>query len=96
MPYNLSIPIAPRRARWKVKIRDKETLEPPHASLLRGTQTWRIDLRTGRFMDAIPKPEEVPEELLDFVLADENWRRLRDEWDRRYPTNPVVTAESEN
>lgn len=95
MPYTLPISIVLRRARWKVKIRDKETREPPHVSLLRGTQTWRIDLRTGQFMDAKPKPDEVPEELLNIVLADVNWRRLRDEWDRRYPTNPVVTVESE-
>ena len=87
MPFNL--PLSPRLSKggWKVKIRDKEGPEMPHVSILRGTQTWRVSLRSGRFMDRKPNRAEVPEELL--VHIDKNWDRLCAEWDERYPNNPV-------
>ena len=45
MTYSLRLPR--KFKQWKVKIRDRETVEPPHVTLLRKTQAWRIDLRTG-------------------------------------------------
>lgn len=89
MPFNLPLPIPLRQARWKVKIREKESREPPHATLLQGTQAWRIDLRTSKFMDPQPDPSLVPEDLLAHIKAVTNWRRLCDEWDRKYPNNPI-------
>jgi hypothetical protein len=32
------------RRQWKVKIRDRERAEPPHVSVLHGTECWRMDL----------------------------------------------------
>ena len=64
MPVELALPGHLRRHKWKVKIREKERMEPPHVSIIRGTSTWRINLRTGEFMDKMPDPGEVPEELL--------------------------------
>jgi hypothetical protein len=60
MAYALPLPAALRQARWKVKIRDKETREPPHVTIIRGTDSWRIDLRTGQFMDAAPTHRKCP------------------------------------
>ena len=48
-----SLPLSPQltQARWKVKIFDKENREPPHVTIVRGLQKWRVNLRTGAFMD---------------------------------------------
>jgi hypothetical protein len=83
----------PWRRRWRLKIRDKETVEPPHVSLLRGPQCWRICLRTGLFIDRRPDPDDVPSRLVKEVLS-----RI-DEfvpiWDAIYPLNPVNSEEQD-
>ena len=89
MPFDLPLPTALRKARWKVRIREKERREPPHVTILRGTQAWRINLRTGEFMDQEPDPADVPEALIAHITGEANWEVLCDEWDRKYPTNPV-------
>lgn len=95
MPFELTIPLALRKSRWRVKIRDKENREPPHVTILRGTRAWRINLRDGEFMDRSPDPGEVPNDLLEHVKRNENWTVLCDEWDRKYPTNPVARDDDE-
>lgn len=79
MAYSLPLPVALSKARWKVKIRDKEIREPPHVTVLRGTGAWRIDLRNGEFMDKVPDPKSVPSELIDLIRAEATWRLLCDE-----------------
>ena len=96
MPAELSLPVPLKRALWKVKIRDNETREPPHVSILRRTKTWRINLRTGLFMDARPDPAEVPQRLLVFIREETNWNWLCDRWDEMYPNNPVASREDED
>jgi hypothetical protein len=93
MPTELTLPVSFRRARWKVKIQDKETREPPHVSILRGTDKWRINLRTGGFMDRIPKPSEVPKSLLKIIREEKAWKWLCQQWDNKYPDNPVSSTE---
>ena len=58
MPVNLRLSAVLKKARWKVKIQEKKTREPPHVSILRGTRKWRINLRTGGFMDRTPIPRK--------------------------------------
>jgi hypothetical protein len=89
VPFDLSLPQQFRQARWKVKIREKEVREPPHMTILRGTQAWRINLRTGEFMDAEPDPAEVPKDLVDYVKGADVWKELCDQWDKKYPQNPL-------
>jgi hypothetical protein len=89
VPFELILPEPFRRARWKVKIREKETREPPHATILRGTKAWRINLRTGEFMDRRPDPAEVPTELVDHIRSEPVWQELCEAWDEKYPSNPV-------
>jgi 2'-5' RNA ligase len=91
--FNLPLPESLRKARWKVKIRDKETREHPHVTILRGTKAWRINLRTRKFMDDDPDPAEVPHQLVELIGQEETWQRLRHEWDRMYPNNPVSREE---
>lgn len=95
MAFNLRLPEALRKARWKVKIRDKENREHPHVTIIRGTEAWRINLRTGEFMDANPDPSEVPREVVELIMEEETWQQVCDEWDGIYPNNPV-SGEDEN
>jgi hypothetical protein len=95
MAYSLPLTAPLTSARWKVKIRNKETREPPHVTIIRGTDAWRIDLRTGEFMDDSPDPSKVPGELIELIEDEANWQRLCDEWDKMYPRNPVSGEENE-
>ncbi len=72
MPFELALPYALKRAKWKVKIQDKERLEPPHVSILRATDKWRINLRTGEFIDRIPDPDDVPDQIIDLIRKKDN------------------------
>jgi hypothetical protein len=45
MPYLLPLP--PGLEAWKVRIFDNELLEVPHATIVKKTQLWRFNLRTG-------------------------------------------------
>jgi hypothetical protein len=69
--------------------------EPGAASRdhLRGPQAWRLDLRTGAFLDELPDPSDVPDEVVSYVKHEANWTLLCAEWDRKYPTNPVSRSE---
>lgn len=95
MPVELKLPKSLSKARWKVKIQEKESREPPHVSILRGTDKWRINLRTGEFMDKKPKPSEVPDELLSLIHETETWEWICSQWDNKYPDNPVKHKEDE-
>jgi hypothetical protein len=93
--FTLRLPKALRRARWKVKIRDKEIREPPHVTIIRGPDAWRMNLRTGHFMDAKPDPSDVSSEIIDLIMEEDTWQRLCDQWDRMYPNNPVSGEDEE-
>lgn len=94
MPFELPLPPELKRARWKVKIRELERREPPHVTILRGTQSWRLNLRTGEFLDRRPDPREVPPKLLEHVRSAVPWKQLCDEWNRKYPDNPVQESQA--
>ena len=72
---------------WKVKIRDRERLEPPHVTILRRTLAWRLSLRDGAFLDAEPDPRQLPSALVREVRA--RFPLLQAAWDERYPENRV-------
>ena len=96
MPIDFPLPTSLKRAGWKVKIREKETREPPHVTILRGTQAWRINLRTGEFMDTRPDPAEVPEEIINLIKVPETWNWICHQWDKKYPKNPVHETDAKN
>ena len=89
MPFDLPLPAAFRNFRWKVKIREMERREPPHMTVLRAAKAWRINLRTGEFMDDVPDPSELPDEIIEHIKTEANWKLLCEQWDRKYPANPV-------
>ena len=90
MPFTLRLPKSLAKMRWKVKIRDKERVEDPHVTIIRGANVYRVCLRDERFMDG-GSWKDIPEALQEIVRA--NWERLRTAWDRMYPHNPVGGSE---
>ena len=58
MPYDLPLP-RKLASSWRVKIYDNERLEPPHVTVVKGYDSWRINLRTKEFMDDEPPPHEI-------------------------------------
>jgi len=87
MPYNL--PLVPRRLAsqgWKVKIRDRERLEPPHITVIFGPHSWRIGLREHDLMDG-GRWSEIDEGVLACIRA--QWEVLCAQWNLMYPDNPV-------
>lgn len=94
MPYSLQLPEGWAKQGWKAKIFDKERLEPPHVTILRGTQKWRINLRTGKFMDRKPSPDDLPQAVVAAVL--DTLDSLSAEWDKRHPSNPVRNPDADS
>lgn len=93
MSEEFDLPKNLKQARWKVKIQDKERLEPPHVSILRKTDKWRINLRTKEFLDDKPDPKDVPAELLSLIFAAAYWKNICTKWDAKYPDNPVESED---
>lgn len=92
MPYELDLPPAWKSQRWKVKIRDRERLEPPHVTILHKTREWRLGLRDGEFL--VPPGgswRDIPDEVRNAIRA--AWGELQAEWNRMYPGNPVAGVE---
>jgi hypothetical protein len=87
MSYALLLDEPLRSQGWKVKIRDKERVEEPHATIIRGKQVWRFGLRSRGFLDSEPDPRLVPLEVVDVILG--AMEALHAEWDEAYPENPV-------
>lgn len=87
MPFSLQLPPDLEHAGWKVKIQDRERLEPPHVTIIKGTERWRMNLRTEQFMDRKPDSAEVPKSLVAHIQ--EAFEMLRRQWDVMYPGNPV-------
>lgn len=87
MPFSLELPEPWRSRGWKVKIAERERVEPPHATILHRTRRWRLGLRDGEFLDSEPDPADVPRDLVTTVRA--RFSTIRSAWDEMYPHNPV-------
>src|SRR5205809_818363 len=68
MPHELNLPKRLKAKGWKVKIREKERLEPPHVTILCGKREWRVGLRDKGFL--VPPggkwadiDDEIPDDL---------------------------------
>jgi hypothetical protein len=89
VPFELKLPEPWRSRGWKVKVRDRERVEPPHVTILRRTTAWRLGLRDTELLDREPDPGQVPQQVIDEVRR--NIELLRNSWDRMYPENPVAS-----
>ncbi len=91
MAFSLELPVDLRKAGWKVKIRDRERLEPPHVTILLKASAWRLDLRTGKFLEPGASWRVVDARVRTAI--EDAWSRLCSEWDSMYPNNPVGDQE---
>jgi hypothetical protein len=88
MPHELDLPKRLKARGWKVKIREKERLEPPHVTIICGKKEWRVGLRDMSFL--VPpdgKWADIDDEVRDLIAK--NWKSLQDVWDKKYPSNPI-------
>jgi hypothetical protein len=88
MPFNLDLPEPWASRGWRVKIRDRERLEPPHVTILQRAQAWRFDLRSEKFLDKDPDPTGVPTDVVNEILS--NLRRLSASMGRDVSGEPRV------
>jgi hypothetical protein len=94
MAFRLPLPDPLPARGWKVKIRDLERNEPPHVTILRKQRAWRFALRTRTFLDEVPDPKDVPEEIVTEILRQLDV--LCREWDAMYPENPIESREDDD
>jgi hypothetical protein len=94
MAFRLPLPDPFPARGWKVKIRDLERNEPPHATILWRQRAWRFGLRERTFLDDAPDPTGVPAEIVTEVLR--QLVVLCREWDAMYPENPIASKEEED
>lgn len=87
MPQDFQPPDPLRQRGWRIRIRDKERVEPPHVTILFKTQAWRFGLREKQFLDREPDPRDVPTQLVDHLT--ELLPALVAAWDELYPDNMV-------
>lgn len=93
MPYELQLSKGLKRAGWKVKIRDAERLEEPHVTMVRNLRSWRLSLRTGEFLDRGDKWSDIDVDVRETIH--QNWDGLQQEWDLKYPHNPIARIDDE-
>src|ERR1044071_8542827 len=79
---------------WRIKIRDRERVEPPHVTILFKTKAWRWGLRERRFLDTEPEPAQVPQGLVEYLH--EVLPELIAAWDETYPGNKVSSEEEKD
>jgi hypothetical protein len=95
MPYELPLPKKLKAQGWKVKIRDKERVEPPHVTIMHKAEEWRLGLRDKELL--VPPGGQIRD--IDpgvMQVIDAHWERLGEEWDARYPENPISSADDED
>lgn len=88
MPRQLAIPKKWENAGWRIKVSDKEEVEPPHVTIIQGPLRWRFGLREQAFLDRKPPAREVPKELVEWLR--QHQKDCVDAWDALYGSrNPV-------
>jgi hypothetical protein len=95
MPHELKLQKRLKAKGCKVKIREKERLEPPPITIMCGKKEWRVGLHDGSFL--VPpggKWADIDDEVRDII--DESWKQLQDAWNRKYPSNPISSAEEDD
>ena len=88
MPFELNLPKKLRNEGWKVKIFDKERIEPPHLTIMHKQDRWRLGLRDEQLL--IPpggRINDIDPRVMERIT--ENWGVLISNWDNMYPSNPV-------
>lgn len=91
MPFELPLPKKLKAEGWKVKIREKERVEPPHVTIMHKADEWRLGLRDRQLL--IPPGGRIKDiDPAVMTIVDEHWESLREAWDAKYPDNPISSA----
>ena len=90
MAYTLKLPPPLPKEGWKVKIRDRERLEPPHVTIFHKARIWRVSLRDGAFLEKGDAWSQIDRCVREAI--EENWKLLAREWNKLYPRNPVESG----
>jgi hypothetical protein len=94
MPFDVPLPRKLRAQGWKVKIREKERVEPPHVTVMHKADDWRLGLRDKQLL--VPPGGRIKDLDPAVIRAiEDQWEQLIEAWDARYPENPVSGAEDE-
>ncbi len=94
MPFELALPRKLKAEGWKVKIREKERVEPPHVTVMHKADEWRLGLRDRQLL--VPPGGRIKDIDRGVMrIFEENWESLIEAWDAKYPENPVSGAEDE-
>lgn len=94
MPFELALPKRLKSQGWKVKIRDKERVEPPHVTIMHHEDEWRLGLRDRQLL--VPpggRLKDIDSEVREII--DRDWEQLKAEWDAKYPENPISSLEED-
>jgi hypothetical protein len=95
MPFELPLPGRLKANGWKVKIREKERVEPPHVTVMHKVYEWRLGLRDGQLL--VPPGGRIKDiEPAVMQIIEENWQQLIEAWDAKYPENPVTSVDDED
>lgn len=62
-------------------------------TVIKGSRSWRYDLRKRKFVDRKPPARDVPDGVTDHI--EENIDEIVAAWDAMYPDNPVEAKEEE-
>ena len=90
MPFVLPLPA--KCPEWTAKIHDREQLEAPHITIYSPDgRKWRWSLREPGFLDTDPDPRHVHRDVV--ATLELNLGLMCDEWDARFPENPVHAKE---
>jgi hypothetical protein len=96
MPFTLNLSKALCQAGWKVKIYDAEGPEEPHVTIYRKSRTWRLSLRTGRFLDEGDKWSQIDKGVRMRIENKKNWKTLQAQWDRLHGKHNPISSEEDN
>jgi hypothetical protein len=92
VPFDLPLPKKLKLSGWKVKIREKERVEPPHVTIMHKADEWRLGLRDRELL--VPPGGRVKDiDATVMRIIDENWNELIEAWDAKYPENLVASVE---
>jgi hypothetical protein len=95
MPFDVPLPRTLRAKGWKVKIREKERVEPPHITIMHKADEWRLGLRDRQLL--VPPGGQIKDiDPTVMRVIGEYWERLIVAWDAKYPENPVSSVEDED
>jgi hypothetical protein len=95
MPFDVPLPRKLEAEGWKVKIREKERVEPPHVTITHKADEWRLGLRDKRLL--VPPGGRIRDiDPAVMQIIDQHWEALIEAWDEKYPENPVSSGEDED